>query len=80
MTDSHEHSFDQVQLKRIVEVQPKYHGTAGDKAFLLRKCDCGKTQAFDYGNYQSMLVNAKELKCLNSTKKISSESVLSSPS
>lgn len=62
VTDTHTHDFNQVQLKRIMEVQQKYSGHAGDKAFLLRKCDCGQTQAFDYGAYPQMLANAKELK------------------
>jgi hypothetical protein len=54
MTDAHTHDYSKIELERIVQVQDNYAGSAGDKALLLRTCDCGKRVAFEYGEYKAM--------------------------
>lgn len=53
--DVHEHRFTKPELVRITKIDnDKYQGIAGDKAFLMRSCVCGKREAYDYGAYKEM--------------------------
>lgn len=61
MPEKHNHDYNKIELFRIVKVQHKYKGSAGDKAILYRKCKCGKGKAFELGDYKLMLKMQKEL-------------------
>lgn len=60
--EPHTHEFKEIKLLRIFQVQKKYKGTTGDKAFLVRVCACGVDKAFEYGNYPNMVKLGKKLK------------------
>lgn len=62
MNDVHVHDHKKIDLVRIDRIQNKfYKGTAGDKAFLMRSCECGDKKAFEYGNTAEMKQLLKEL-------------------
>lgn len=47
---NHKHKYTTTKIKRIDRIDnPRYPGTPGDKAFLMKVCECGKFQAIDYG-------------------------------
>lgn len=55
MKKKHEHDFKQWEVRTIKVIQnPDYIGTAGDRAFLVQTCSCGKVQPRDYGTTQIM--------------------------
>lgn len=62
--DPHVHNHTALELLRITKVQPKYAGSAGDRSFVMRVCECGDKQAFEYGDTKKMqaLVSDMELK------------------
>lgn len=60
MKAEHVHDFS-IKGERIKADNPDYNGTTGDKAFLLRNCECGVTRVFEYGEYQKMMSLCKEL-------------------
>lgn len=62
MKDSHLHVYKDPMIARIMSVQQNYKGTAGDTAFLIRRCECGKGQAFDFGKTSTMNKLLKSLK------------------
>lgn len=56
MTEAHTHKYGKAGIERITRIQPRkvpwdYHGTAGDKAFIVKTCECGDKQTLDYGPY-----------------------------
>lgn len=55
----HEHEFVELSLNRIKRVHQGYHGTTGDRAFITKKCACGKVKPVDYGTTKDMLVKYK---------------------
>lgn len=59
----HIHTFaGEFHVKRITKVQKDYSGTAGDKAFIVRDCECKqKVRAIDYGSYKEMQVKLTQL-------------------
>lgn len=60
--DIHKHTFEKPELLRINIIKnPNYNGAAGDKALLVRTCECKKQQAFDYGPYQEMRMSLRRL-------------------
>jgi len=51
MIKPHVHRYRKIGLMRLTRIDnPKYTGTPGDRAMLLRICDCGDKIAFEYGN------------------------------
>ncbi len=56
----HTHTYT-IKGERIKADNPKYAGTTMDKAFLLRVCDCGRTEAFEYGAYSLITELYKKL-------------------
>jgi len=64
MKEPHTHIHTKLGLHRILQVQPKYRGATGDKAYLYRECECGHKKAFEYGDYNKMkeLLSALEEK------------------
>lgn len=58
----HRHEFGRPQVVRITRIENlHYHGTSGDKAFLMHRCKCSKVEAFDYGDNSKMQAKLKEL-------------------
>lgn len=49
VSDKHEHQFSTWELEPITNVHQDYIGTAGDKAFLVRKCKCNAKISVQYG-------------------------------
>jgi hypothetical protein len=62
VAEQHEHKIIKYGVKKITQVQFKYHGNAGDKAFLVGVCKCKHLDVLDYGNTNNMkeLLKAKE--------------------
>lgn len=60
--EDHQHDYVKWQLLVITRVQHDYSGSAGDKAFILKACECGKTKAWDYGSTDSMKDRLMEIK------------------
>lgn len=55
MTSKHEHSYVGWEVRPITVIQnPSYGGSAGDKAFLVQTCACGKVAARDFGSTEAM--------------------------
>lgn len=51
----HKHSYTDLKMFRLLEVQKDYNGTTGDKAILTRACSCGTEKAFEMGKYKDMV-------------------------
>lgn len=61
--EPHEHSFKKIELLRITVIDnPKYSGSMGDKALLVRTCECGADKAFEMGEYKAMLELQQQLR------------------
>lgn len=53
--EAHQHKHSEIGIARITRIENEhYHGTSGDKAFLVRVCTCGDLQAFEYGSTKEM--------------------------
>lgn len=60
--EPHHHRYEgEVFLYRVIKVHQNYNGTTGDKAFLYRKCSCGKGEVFEYGSRNDMKLLMEEL-------------------
>lgn len=65
--EKHTHQYKKVELLKITPIDNiLYSGTPGDKSFLIRRCSCGKAEAFDYGRTSEM---EEKLKSLESSTK-----------
>lgn len=54
--ETHIHNYTKLGMIRITKITNKrYRGSAGDKAFLVRSCECKKHLAFEYGSYEDMV-------------------------
>lgn len=61
--NKHEHDYKTIKLARITKIDnTKYNGSAGDRAFLFRMCECGKGKAFEYGKFKAMQQLLSKLK------------------
>lgn len=61
LNGKHIHVFITLAINPIKRVQKNYYGTPGDKAFLTRKCKCGKVQPISYGATESMELEKERL-------------------
>ncbi len=62
MKNVHMHSYKKIELIPINTIENNhYEGSAGDKAFLMKSCECGDKLAFDYGATKQMKINLKNL-------------------
>jgi hypothetical protein len=53
--NKHQHVFTKWSVRPIKVIKnPHYVGTAGDRAFLVKECACGKVEARDYGSTAAM--------------------------
>lgn len=60
MKDKHVHTH-QLKIRRIRADNVNYHGTTGDKAFILNVCKCGHEKAIDYGEVGLIALRFREL-------------------